>query len=194
MNSRFLLLGCLGCWPVSWLFAAAAWAADIETVLNSVAVSPPARVEFIELRNNPLFEEPMELTGYLEYLAPGKMRKVIQSPFNESYLVDQDHVAVERDGNVRKLPTRAARSLQSMLSGLEAMLSGDRDMLEKDFEYDLQGCIQNWTLSMQPRSKKVSRRLSGLVVRGDDARVHSIRVDLPGDEWHSMQLLDTATQ
>lgn len=194
MNSRFLLLGCLGCLPVSWLFAAVAWAADIEAVLKNVAVSPPARVEFIEQRNNPLFENPMKLTGYLEYLAPGKMRKVIQSPFNESYLVDDDYVAVERDGSVRKLSTRSARSLQSMLSGLEAMLSGDRDMLEKDFEYDLQGCIQHWTLSMQPRSKKVSRRLSGLVVSGDDDRVNSIRVNLPGDEWHSMQLLYTAAQ
>lgn len=194
MNLRFLLLGGLSCLPVSWLFAAAAWAADIEAVLKNVAVSPPARVEFIEQRSNPLLENPMELTGYLEYLAPGKMRKVIQSPFNESYLVDDDYVAVERDGNVRKLSTHSARSLQSMLSGLEAILSGDRGMLEKDFEYELQGCIQRWTLIMQPRSKKVSRRLSGLVVGGDGERVNSIRVNLPGDEWHSMKLLDSATQ
>ena len=194
MNTRILFLGFVGCLPASWLFAAAAWAADIEAVLKNVAVSPPARVEFVEQRNNPLFENPMELTGYLEYLAPGKMRKVIQSPFTESYLVDRDYITVERDGTVRKLSTRAARSLQSMLSGLEAMLSGDLAMLEKDFEYDLQGCIQHWTLTMQPRSKKVSRRLTGLVVSGDDDRVHSIRVDLPGDEWHSMQLLDPVSQ
>ena len=180
--------------PVSWLYAGPAWSAEIETVLKNVSVTPPARVEFIELRNNPLFEQPMELTGFLEYLAPGSMRKVIQSPFSESYLVDQDYVAVERDGEVRKLSIRAARSLQSMLSGLESMLSGNQEMLEKNFEYDLQGDEQDWTLSLQPHSRRVSRRLSGMVVTGNDQRVCTIRVDLPGNEWHSIQLLETVAQ
>ena len=82
------------------------WPLDLDTVLRNIAVAPPARVGFREERHNPLLKEPMVLTGYLEYLEAGRLRKVIETPFEEAFLVDADQIEIERNGEIQKLPLK----------------------------------------------------------------------------------------
>ena len=163
-------------------------AADLGTILEGVAVHPPARVDYREERHNPMFKEPMVLTGHLEYLDAGKLRKVISTPFAEDILVDGDHVVVSRDGETRKLPLNRSRALKLILGAIEGLLAGDEARLAESFEFYLSGENDAWALRMTPVSESISRRLTAIQVTGTDQSVSSIRIELPGDEWHLMTI------
>jgi len=171
------------------LTTACVWSLEHEAVLNSVAVTPPSRVDFREERHNPMLQDPMMLTGYLEYLGAGVLHKIIQTPFEEAVLVNHDQVTIERDGEVRRLALGRSRSLKTILGTIEAILSGDSKKLESIFDYELSGTSDDWSVRLTPISRRIAKQLSSLQIKGDDQALSSIRVDLEAGEWHVIHIL-----
>ena len=165
------------------------WSLELTTVLENTTVTPPARVRFREERHNSMLSQPLVLTGYLEYLEKGRLRKVVETPFSESFLVDGDRIEFARDGRIRSVALSRSKALQSMLGGIEAILAGRTDELSAVFDYELSGTAAAWTLQLKPRSRRLSQQLNGLQVNGDELAVTSIRFDLKDDEWHLLEIL-----
>ena len=168
---------------------------DLRTVLANTTVTPPGRVTFREERHNPMLAEPLVLTGHLEYLELGVLRKVIETPFQEAFQVDAQHIIIERDGQTRKLSLNKSRSLRTILGAIEAILAGEADRLESDFDYELSGTVDSWTVRLTPISQRIAKQLESLQVSGDGESATGIRVDLAGGEWHQMEISrNVATQ
>lgn len=170
--------------------ATTGWPLELATVLENTIVTPPARVQFREERHNSMLSQPLVMTGYLEYLEEGRLRKVIETPFSESFLVDGDRIEFSRDGQVRSVALGRSKALQSMLGGIEAILAGRTEELSAVFDYELSGTATAWTLQLKPRSRRLSQQLNGLQVSGDGTAVTSIRFDLKDDEWHLLEILE----
>jgi hypothetical protein len=136
-----------------------------------------------------LLEVPLVLTGYLEYLEAGVLRKAIETPFQEALLVNTDHIVIERQGETRKLSLNKSRSLKTILGAIEAILAGEADKLAAVFDYELSGTAGSWSVKLTPISRRIARQLTSLQVYGDDESVTSIRVDLKDGEWHQMDIL-----
>jgi acylphosphatase len=171
-----------------FLGADAAFALELQSILERVMVTPPARVGFRELRSNEMFAESLELTGFLEYLEDGEMRKVVETPFEEAFRVRSDRVELERNGETRVLPISKSRGLRTMLGGIEAILAGKTEQLEKLFRYELTGEDSAWSLQLTPKSRRAAKQLQSLTVTGDMEVVTSIRIDLAGGEHHLMEI------
>ena len=166
---------------------------DLKSILQESAVNPPAQVHFREQRHNPMLKEPLVLTGVLEYVQPGVLRKTIETPFHESYLVEAGSIAVERDGEVRRLPMRQGELMSWVLDGMEALLAGNSERLEAAFKYRLEGNRCAWSLQLEPRSQRLLQHLKGLLVAGGNGSVRSIRIDFGEDEWHLMEIIQDAS-
>jgi hypothetical protein len=174
--------------------AADAAALELRDVLARTIVTPPARVAFLEERHNPLFETPMILSGYLEYLEAGVLRKVILAPDEQSLLIQADHVVIERDGEIRTLSLNKSGALKTMLGAIEAILAGEADKLEAVFDYELSGSADSWSMRLTPISRRIARQLTSLQVDGDGESATAIRFDLKGGEWHQMAIIRDATE
>ena len=170
------------------LTTAPAWSLELDVILESAAVTPPSRVGFREERHNPMLKEPLVLTGYLEYLSDGVLRKTIATPFEESFLIESDRIVIERAGDVRTLPLKKSRSLRTILGTIEAILSGQTDKIESDFTHEIGGTPRAWSVMLAPVSRSMRRQLVSLQVTGNDRSVTSIRIDLRGGEWHVMEV------
>ena len=166
---------------------------DLRTVLANTTVTPPGRVAFREERHNPMLAEPLVLTGHLEYLELGVLRKVIETPFQEAFQVDAQHIIIERDGQTRKLSLNKSRSLRTILGAIEAILAGEADRLESDFDYELSGTVDSWTVRLTPISQRIAKQLESLQINGDGESATGIRVDLAGGEWHRMEISRNVT-
>lgn len=166
------------------------WSLELDVILAKAAVTPPSRVGFREERHNPMLKEPLVLTGHLEYLSDGVLRKTIATPFEESFLIDSDRIIIERAGDVRTLPLKKSRSLRTILATIEAILSGQSDKIESAFSHEIGGTARAWSVMLAPVSRSMRRQLVSLQVNGDDQSVTSIRVDLKGGEWHIMEIFD----
>lgn len=184
---RFVLL------VAALLLSVQAAALELDVVLEQAMVEPPARVAFREERHNALFAEPLRLTGFLEYLEAGELRKVVETPFEEAFHVRSEHIEIARGGEVEILPIRKSRALRIMLGGIEAIIAGDTEQIGKVFTHELSGSASDWTLRLTPRSKRTAKQLTALTVTGGE-RVTSIRFDLGDGEWHLMELLPAAVE
>ena len=170
------------------------WSLELETVLGNVAVAPPSKVRFLEQRHNRLLKEPMLLTGYLEYVKTGQLRKVIETPFEEAFFITENYIEIERDGKTRRLSLNRSKPIRAMLGGIEAILAGQAEKLTSLFHYELSGTNSCWSLRLEPLSEEVSRHLSAMHVEGDDDSANSIRLDLEDGEWSLMEFLNTDSE
>ena len=165
---------------------------DLQSILERSAIYPPGAVSFREERHNPMLKEPLVLTGTLEYLEPGVLRKTVDSPFQETYLVEPDRVTVERGQSVEVLRAGQGRLIAAFLGGIEALLAGDFERLTESFEVCAQGNAQAWELNLTPRSRRMARHLEGLQVDGTSETIQNIRINLDDQEWHSIEILHAA--
>lgn len=164
-------------------------ALELSDILSAGRVSPPARVAFEEERHNALFDAPLRLSGYLEYLEPGVLHKVVESPFQESFLVEADRILIVRGGETRALPIKRSKELAAILGAIEAILAGDTARIESVFEYQVLGTEDSWFLDLKPHSRKVGRHLDSIRVSGDDRSIGEILINLRGGEWHLMSII-----
>lgn len=164
-------------------------ALDLQLLLDKTTVTPPARVAFVEERHNALLREPIVLRGHLEYLGPGVLRKVVETPFEESYLIESDRIIVERDGETRKLSLNKGRALQTLLDGIEAILAGDVDKISAGFTFDIEGTDAAWSVQLTPISQRIRKQISNLEIMANDQSIETIRINLQDGEWHLMTII-----
>ena len=162
---------------------------SIETVLDRTMITPPSRVGFREVRHNQMLKDNLVMTGYLEYLEAGSLRKVVETPFEEAYLIRSDRIEIDRQGVTKTLSLRKSRSLRTMLGGIEAILAGETEQLAEAFHYELSGREDDWSLQLLPRSKRMAKQVASLTVTGDLSAVTAIRFDLNDGEWHNMEII-----
>lgn len=174
------------------LTANSSWALDLKTVLDNTAVEPPSKVNFREQRHNPMLKEPLLLTGYLEYIKPGHLGKVIETPFNEVFMVEDGKIEIQQKGKTRRLSLNRSKPLKAMLEGIEAVLAGHSEQLAEAFDYELTGSECDWTLRLVPKSKKIASHLSAMTVTGTDIATTSIRTDQGDGEWSLMDIVADA--
>lgn len=165
-----------------------ALALDLNEVFDNTAVTAPSRVDYREERHNPMLKEPIVLTGYLEYLAQGHLRKVIETPFEESFLVADGNIEISRDGETRRLSLSKSKPIRTMLGGIEAILAGQTDRLSSMFDYELIGSLSEWSLQLVPKSGRVSKHLTSMQVTGNNSTIGSIRIDMKKGEWSLMEI------
>lgn len=170
--------------------ALAAGAVALEEILRNTAVAPPSRVCFVEERHNTLLREPLVITGYLEYRGDGKLSKVVQAPFKESFVLDGDTIELTRDGETRQISLRKGRPMMTMLNGIEALLAGDIRVLQRVFETKISGSADDWTLTLLPESRRMRNRLQRIIVSGNAKTIASIQFELENDERQLMRIGD----
>ena len=175
---------------LAWLlFACTASALELDDVMDQVRVEPPGRVAFREERFNPLLQDPLVLTGFLEYPEPGHLVKIVETPFHESMQVDGDEVEISRDGKKRRLSLKNRKPMLIMLQSIESILSGQADALAEHFETELTGDVDDWQLQLVPRSKRLARHLQGMTVKGDGTSVGSILFQMDNGDWQRLEIL-----
>jgi hypothetical protein len=174
------------------LISANAQGFDVHEVLTNTAVTPPDRVSFREERHNPMFKQPIVLTGHIDYIKKGRLRKVIETPFSESYLITDTFIEISREGTSQRLSLSKSKAMRTMLSGIEAVLAGDTDKLSSQFQLELTGTEHDWFLRLKPKSNRLAKHLTSMLVRGNETNIISIRIDVKPGEWSLMEFQGAA--
>ena len=185
INKRIVTIGGLLC---LLSMSSMAQTLDLQSVLDKTTITPPSSVNFREVRHNRMLRDDLVITGYLEYLQEGSLRKVIEAPFEEAYLIRPDSIEIDREGVTKTLSLRKSRTLRTMLGGVEAILAGQTEQLKSVFEYELSGVADNWSLQLRPRSRRIAKQLTGLTVSGNDESVTAILFELKDGEWHRLEI------
>jgi outer membrane lipoprotein carrier protein LolA len=140
---------------------------DAKTLVAGMKREAPARTAYSEVRFSGLLDRPLILHGELEYSGPGKLAKSVDAPYRERTVVENGEASVQRgDRPVRKFSLSQAPELEGFLRGFAALLGGDADALQRDFELAASGTTDAWRLKLTPRDQRLAKRVTAIEVDG----------------------------
>jgi len=145
---------------------------------------------FEEKRFSELLSEPAIFSGTLVYEpATRSMSKIVSEPDEISMIMTEKAVIIESSEGKRRLSLRARPALRAILVGFRALVEGDIEALRSHFELDYKDNDSVWTLVLTPRSQRLARRLTSLVVSGQDTQVDSMVTTMQNGDRQEMTLL-----
>lgn len=137
----------------------------------------PARTAYTEVRFSQMYSRALIARGELEYLGPGKLGKRVDSPYSEITTIADGEVTIQRGSRKpRQISLDRIPELEGFLRGFSALLGGDVQGLNRDFDLSGSGTEARWQLRLTPKDKRLKRRIEALLVdgAGDKARCFSI--------------------
>jgi hypothetical protein len=152
------------------LLTCRAWAddvADSDGLIDRLARTAPASIEFVEARYSPLLREAIVVSGELAYLGPAQLDRDVTAPYREHTTIRDESVRIERDGEApRTFALRRAPELRGLLTGFAGVLAGDSAAVKRSFAVAAKGTDDAWTLELTPLEPSTQHRLSRIVVTG----------------------------
>jgi hypothetical protein len=139
----------------------------IDALLAALSREPPQSIPFTEVHSSRLLEHELVVSGTLEYSGPGKLSRVVAEPFAERTDIDGDSVRIHREDRPdRQFSLKRAPELGGLLTGFLAILGGDREALEREFELALTDGAAGWQLTLRPKNIRAQARIGAIRVRG----------------------------
>jgi hypothetical protein len=167
---------------------------DADALLATLAREPPQTIEFTEIRTSALLEGELVVAGTLEYSGRGKLSRIVTAPYAERTDIDGDEVRIQRtDRPVRRFSLRRAPELGGLLTGFTAILGGDRQALDREFELAYASGADGWQLTLTPRSHRAQGRVTNIRIRGVDDTPACIVTAATGGGGTTELLLGAAT-
>jgi hypothetical protein len=166
------------------LGSGAAWCEtlQLDALLKQLTREPPATTAFVEAHFSHLLARPLIVSGELSYLGPDALGRTVKAPYHEHTEIHGEAVTVEREGDKpRKFSLQRAPELRSLLSSFSSLLGGNRANLEQQFDIDLAGGENDWTLTLTPRNPRVRQRVRTIVVNGGGAEPRCLTTTEPND-------------
>ena len=140
---------------------------DLDSLLASLAREPPQSIAFVETHSSPLLEHDLVVAGRLEFLGTRKLSRVVNEPYEERTDIDGNDVQIQREGQpARHFSLRRSPELGGLLTAFSALLEGDREALEREFELRPVVAGDAWQLMLTPRGANSRDRIAGMRVRG----------------------------
>lgn len=158
---------------------------DLERLLDDLAPADGVLAsEYVETRASGLLTEEVQVHGHIEYRSPGELEKTEQRDDEErTVTIREGTVRLETAEETRTFPLTRSRQLTALMDLLEAVATGDADLLREAFESDLDGDPDAWRLRLRARrggsgsGEGADARPLRLEVTGDDIGIEYIRLE-----------------
>ena len=169
--------------------AAVATPFTLAQLFERLRARPRAKARFVEWRQISELTVPLESAGELEFSAPARLVKRTLRPRAETLMLDGTRLVVEQGGTSRSFQAETLPGVAALVGGLRSLLAGDLAALTADFTLELDGGVEDWILTAQPRSGAAQAMLDRLVVRGGADGVAVLEVELSGGDVSVTRIL-----
>ena len=151
----------------------------VPELMRELATVPQAQARFVERRYLKILKQPLELTGTLSYVAPGRLVKDTLTPRPERMTVDGDRLLIEdlAKGRSRSLSLQDYPVVWAFIESFRATLQGDLAALDRFYRPRLDGTRSGWKLSLQPRDRRMAAVVSAILISGNAGRITQIEIE-----------------
>ena len=176
-----LVLGCLVSAPARTQGKSAL---ALEQLMKDLAQVNSARGTYVERKHLAMLNAPLESSGTLVYVAPGRLEKHMLSPRRESLILDGDQLIIENKdkGQRRTFPLQEHPVLWAFVESVRSTLTGDLATLQRFYEVRLEGDADAWRLRLKPKEVRMRQAASEIRVGGSGTWVNSIEIDEAGGD------------
>lgn len=145
-----LILSFIICFPAFALDEKKNHISSLEKLLQEFSEKKQNEVDFKEEKHAFYLDEPIKSSGYLQFFAPNKLNKFINTPEKSSQKIDGDTLTVREGNKTHIVDLNDHPEFSIILRSIIHVLSGDHAALKKDFKIKFKSKPSGWTLSLRP--------------------------------------------
>ena len=155
---------------------AAGWGLD--QLMQSLRQVKTASARFVERKQMAMLNAPLESSGTLVYVAPGRLEKHTLRPKPENLVLDQNKLSIEyKDRNQRRtLMLQDYPVVWALVESVRATLAGDLPTLNRFYRTSFDGSEEQWRLSLKPADAKMQRVVTEIIIAGSKTRIRTIEI------------------
>ena len=150
----------------------------------------PQVLRFREEKQLQILEHTLTTSGRLRFIPPDTLIREEDGEPRMSYRMQGDRVSVHQGAQqLRQLDLASAPELAGFATSLRALLAGDREALQQQFEIQLSGGQDAWRLELTPKSERLSQILERLILRGDRDGIRTVETLERGGNRSRMEFI-----
>lgn len=129
---------------------------------------------FHETKTSELLKAPLETSGTLTYRAPDFLRKSIERPYRQDFVVDGDVITITDDQGEQGLAVDDHPLLAGIIASFRALLAGDLDTLRRFYTLEFVGDRLQWAMTLTPLDERLGSELTHVKVLGGGVDIRRI--------------------
>ncbi|MCD8455418.1 fatty acyl CoA synthetase [Xylella taiwanensis] len=143
---------------------------DVTWILKTLAHPVSVSIPFLELHRSALLKTRLRVQGYYRWLDAQTLVREVTVPYHEVTTLRNGEVILERDGKARRrFDLSRAPELAALYTGLSALLSGNRALLERNFRVRAEGTQDVWQLHLAPLEATLAQQVREVRLYGRGA-------------------------
>lgn len=150
-----------------------------------------AKGRFYERQFLRLLDAPIDSTGELRFIAPGRLEKRTLTPRPELLLLDGDTLTVERQGMRRSMSLEQLPEVAAIVTSLRSTLAGDGKALARAFDTKVTGDARRWALALTPRDPRAQKAVRSIRIEGEGGEVVVVEVEQADGDRSVMRVVPT---
>jgi len=162
----------------------------LEQLMQELAQVKTAQGRFVERKHLAILNAPLELSGTLVYVAPGRLEKHTLIPRQESLVLERDELTIEsKERNQRrKLALREYPVIWAFVESIRSTLAGDLPTLSRFYQVNLDGGERRWRLTLKPREPGMRDVVSEIRISGERNWINAIEIIETGGDRSVMTI------
>ena len=168
--------------------ALAASAFDLAQLTALLGRVKSGAATFVEKRRIEMLDRTLESSGRLSFRSPDIFVRETLRPRREKLEVDGNRLTMSIGDRSRTLQLDAAPEAAVIVDAIRGTLTGNRDVLERQFESTVGGSAEAWTLDLVPRDLRLRGQVAAVRLLGRDSMVREVQVLLADGDRSTMTI------
>jgi hypothetical protein len=150
----------------------------LSQLMHELSQVRSARGKFVERKYLAMLNAPLESSGTLVYVAPGRLEKHMLSPRQESLILEGETLVIENKGKGqrRSFALQEHPVVWAFVESIRSTLTGDLATLERFYEVSLAGDAGAWRLRLKPREPRMRQAAAEIILGGSGTWVNLIEI------------------
>lgn len=167
---------------LSLFFTTPVHALELIELLHLFSQEKQSTVDFNDEKHAYFLDKPIKSSGYLTFIAPNKLQKIILKPEKISQQIDANELKIvnARETHIIKLDDHPEFSI--IIRATISMLAGDYISLKKDFKIVFDHKKSGWTLLLSPHDSYISGYVESIKMVGNKNKISKIIVTEPNHD------------
>ncbi len=167
---------------------APAQAFDLPQLAQQLSQPAVVRGDFIQEKHLRALPQPLTSQGHFVLARDHGLLWLLQQPIRQDYRITREGIAKRSERNWLAVDQQGSSARQNQL--FLAVLSGDTEALQRDFDLSLNGEANAWRLQLAPRGALLKQVFAAIEIRGG-ATVTEIELRETQGDITMLRLLDS---
>lgn len=176
--------------------ASCSWAFELEQLAQQLTQQQPVKGDFVQHKYLRALPMPLTSRGHYQLSAEHGLLWQVRQPVQQDYRIDAQGIALLTEHGWQAQTQQDANARQNRL--FLAVLRGDYQALQEDFDLHLTGTADAWQLQLQPDNLLLKQVFQQIVITGatqvEQVELFEVQGDRTLMQFHSSDLSDHAGQ